>query len=107
MEIEDYYMQIVNRQQTIDHLNKVIQLKEDDEVVKNQELFMTKFTVKVLEGQKEELTQMLEELEMRYDEIITLYDDLEPTLLQLRSENQEIKDKNGKQLLSYLYYRKQ
>lgn len=95
MEIEDYYTKLINKHLQIDHLNKVIQLKEDDETQKNQELFVTKFTVKVLEGQNEEINEKLEELEMRYDELTTLYENLEPSLIKFQKENKKLKRQNG------------
>ena len=91
MQIEDYYMQNLNKQYRIDHLNKVINLKEDDEALKNQELFMSKLTIKIVEGKNDSITEELEELQMKYDEILTLYEVLEPSLVQLQNENKGYK----------------
>lgn len=86
MQFEDVYAQLVNKREHADKLTRVIQLKEDDERQKSQELNVVKFASRLTQNKLESTTEALEELQMKYDELVTLYETSAPTLARLEAE---------------------
>lgn len=76
-------------------LFKTIELKEEDESVKNESISLLEFTNKLIEHKFDSTTQRLEEIQMKYDEICTVYQILEPKVSQLSDQNQEFTLQNG------------
>mmetsp|Transcript_21490 Transcript_21490/g.24700 ORF Transcript_21490/g.24700 Transcript_21490/m.24700 type:complete len:89 (-) Transcript_21490:94-360(-) len=86
MQFEDVYAQLVSKREHADKLARVIQLKEDDERQKSQELNVVKFGSRLTQNKLESTIEALEELQMKYDELVTLYETSEPTLARLEAE---------------------
>lgn len=76
-------------------LNKTIELKEEDESVKNDSISLLEFANRLIEHKFDSATQQLEEVQMKYDEINTVYEILEPEVARLSIQNQEFYHQNG------------
>lgn len=89
MNLEDYYMKLIVKEETIEKLQKVIILKEEDESERINTMSMLQFAHKLNLTKLEGLTEQYEGLQMRYSELEFLYENSEPTIrdLQLKYES--------------------